>query len=301
MQRVLPVESRIKTFGKLTFLKTDKTGAAIMTGNSFHPFDPSSKGAEPNRRSVIIGAGTALTLGAVAGTLGGAWPVRSRAAAPATGMPVMTVLYKTGDGVEFDFDYYRDNHLPMVMDAYGDAIARTEFRKSVMGEGPTPPYLAATSFWVADQEAFQAAAKKHRARLVKDVPNFTNAEGEVQQEEVYGMAGAPASSIEAGETCLSVLYPNGEDVRFDPDYYQENHIPLIMKLYGRDAVKRFELRRAVSQNGMQPWIATASIYVADRQAFAAAGKEHDETLVKDVPNFSSVNPTAFPTEIYAVL
>ena len=32
----------------------------------------------------------------------------------------------------------------------------------------------------------------------------------------------------------------------------------------------------------------------------AAGKEHGPTLVKDVPNFSSVNPIAFPTVIYGI-
>ena len=34
--------------------------------------------------------------------------------------------------------------------------------------------------------------------------------------------------------------------------------------------------------------------------FDEAGKKHTQTLVDDVPNFSSVMPTAFATKIYGI-
>ena len=46
--------------------------------------------------------------------------------------------------------------------------------------------------------------------------------------------------------------------------------------------------------------AAVNIYINDQAAFDAAGKEHTQTLVNDVPHFSSVNPTAFPTVIHGI-
>jgi hypothetical protein len=43
-----------------------------------------------------------------------------------------------------------------------------------------------------------------------------------------------------------------------------------------------------------------NIYINKQAAFDAAGQKHGPTLVKDVPNFSSVMPTAFPTAIHGV-
>jgi hypothetical protein len=48
------------------------------------------------------------------------------------------------------------------------------------------------------------------------------------------------------------------------------------------------------------FIGSINIYIANQAAFDAAGKEHGQTLVKDVPNFSSVMPTAFPTVIHGL-
>ena len=79
-------------------------------------------------------------------------------------------------------------------------------------------------------------------------------------------------------------------------------MPLIMKLYGKQAIKRFELRKGDSaQRGGKPaYVGTVNIYINDQKAFDAAGKQHGQTLVKDVPNFSSVLPNAFPTTLYGV-
>ena len=114
--------------------------------------------------------------------------------------------------------------------------------------------------------------------------------------------GAPRAEMKVGDTCLTILYPNSADVRWDVDYYRKGHMPLIMRLYGKDAIKRFELRKGVSgQTGGKPaYIGTVNIYINDQKAFDAAGKEHGKTLVADVPHFSSVMPVAFPTILYGI-
>ena len=39
---------------------------------------------------------------------------------------------------------------------------------------------------------------------------------------------------------VSVMYPNGEDVKFDADYYKNSHLPMVSKLVG-SALKGLEL------------------------------------------------------------
>jgi uncharacterized protein (TIGR02118 family) len=137
---------------------------------------------------------------------------------------------------------------------------------------------------------------------VADVPHFTNSQPTIQFDEVHGMMGEPAGAMKLGDTCLTILYPNSEGVRWDVEYYRTHHMPLIMRLYGKEAIKRFELRKgATGQTGGAPgYIGTVNIYINDQKAFDAAGAKHGPELVADVPHFSSVMPVAFPTKIHGI-
>lgn len=108
------------------------------------------------------------------------------------GENVLTILYQSttpeGDPVSFDFDYYRDHHLTLIMDLYGDSISRFELIKPDVMEGAPPPqYAAVVNIYIADQAAFDAAQAEHGAELVADVPNFTNAALYVQTGQIYGL------------------------------------------------------------------------------------------------------------------
>ena len=145
---------------------------------------PSSR----DRRSVIIGAGKAVAAAAVASALGSALAAQTKQ--PGTQpMRCMTVLYKNGDGVKFDFDYYKNHHLTMIMGLYGKSIHRFELRKGVVAQdGSKPPYIAVVNIWIADEAAFEANDAKYTSRLVGDVPNFTNTMPVIQKDEVYSVA-----------------------------------------------------------------------------------------------------------------
>jgi uncharacterized protein (TIGR02118 family) len=255
------------------------------------------------RRDVIKGGAT-VTLGMLAATFGAALPRGARAAQSAKDVDCMTILYPAGQGLKFDADYYRDKHLTLIMKLYGKSIERFELRKvPVAAAGaPQPAYAAAVNIWVADLAAFQANNDKHGKTLIDDVPNFTNAMPSIQFDRVHGMAGSSRNAMKLGDTCLTILYPNGDGVRWDVEKYRAGHMPLIMKLYGANAIKRFELRKGDSgQTGGPPkYIGTVNIYVANQQAFDAAGKQHGQTLRDDVANFSSVMPEAFPTVIHGI-
>ena len=254
------------------------------------------------RRTVLKGAGATLTMGALAANFGALLPRGVSAADSVIGSRCMTILYQNGDNINFNFDYYRDKHLTMIMDLYGNSIKRFELRKPVAAEGmPPPAYAAVVNFWVNDLAAFEAAGAKHSQTLMDDVPNFTNTQPIIQNDEVWGEAGGALAANAIGTRCLTILYPNEEGVRWDADYYRDRHVTLIMDLYGTESIRRFEVRKGLTgvDGASKPaFIGCVNIYIEDQAKFDAAGAKHAQTLVNDVPNFSSVNPAVTVTEIY---
>jgi uncharacterized protein (TIGR02118 family) len=266
--------------------------------------------ATHNRREILQSAGSAVTLGMLASAFGAALPDGGPMGKP---VHAMTIVYPAGDDIKFDPDYYRDHHLKLIMKLYGSSIKRFELRTvppmpapaiaPAAGAPPPPKFSAAVNIWIENFDAFNANNTKHGPELVADVPHFTNAQPTIQFDEVHGEMGEPAGAMKLGDTCLTILYPNSEGVRWDVEYYRTHHMPLIMKLYGKDAIKRFELRKGAAGQapGSRPaYIGSVNIYINDQGAFDAAGKQHGPTLVKDVPHFSSVMPIAFPTKIHGI-
>jgi uncharacterized protein (TIGR02118 family) len=213
-------------------------------------------------------------------------------------------LYPNGPNTTFDADYYRDRHLTLIMRLYGDSIERLELRKVIAAPHgmPAPAYAAAINIWIADVAAFHHHNERHGPELIADVPNFTNALPTIQFDSVEGSDGGARENMKVGDTCLTILYANDPGVRWDVDYYRRVHMPLIMRLYGPAAIKRFELRRGASgpQGGAPAAIGSVNIYINDQVAFDAAGAEHGQTLIDDVPAFSSVMPSAFFTMIHGI-
>ena len=142
-----------------------------------------------SRREIISGAGQSLTLGSVAAALGACVPAETPQEESLVGTQCVTVLYPNGDDVKFDFDYYKNSHLTMIMDLYGKSIRRFELRKGLMApDGSKPAYVATIAIHIADLDAFAENGKKYTQRLIDDVPNFTNAMPVIQTDEIYELA-----------------------------------------------------------------------------------------------------------------
>jgi uncharacterized protein (TIGR02118 family) len=103
-----------------------------------------------------------------------------------------------------------------------------------------------------------------------------------------------------GQECMTITYRWAEDVRFDFDYYESTHMPLIMRLYG-DSISRFELRRGQpgADGAPPPYVATITIWIADPAAFDAAAAEHQAGLRADVPKFTNAELIAQRDRIVA--
>jgi uncharacterized protein (TIGR02118 family) len=103
----------------------------------------------------------------------------------ATTRRCITVLYANTPGVTFDFDYYLKHHATLIKRLYGDGVAKLELRRGTATPVGTPPlYIAVISIWIGSQKAFDAAAAEHAAKLIADVPNFTNSMPVIQIDEI---------------------------------------------------------------------------------------------------------------------
>jgi uncharacterized protein (TIGR02118 family) len=203
--------------------------------------------------------------------------------------------------VHFDYGYYRDRHLAVMQELYGDALTRVERRKPLVSAGAPPsPYAAIVNFWIPDAQVFAKASAAHGPSMVQDRAHFTNGEQKVQSEVVFGETGKPASAIRAGDQCLTVLYPHDPADSFDHEYYRDHHMTSLIKLFGHEAIGRMEIRKGLSSpDGRNPplYSCTANIYVTDAQAFAAAASRNHQRVVDDIPHFTSVSPVSFMTEV----
>lgn len=142
-----------------------------------------------SRRQVLDGAGKAVTLGSIAAALGACVPAETPQQENLAGTQCVTVLYPSGDDITFDFEYYKNSHMTLIMDLYGTSIREFILRKGLPGPDGTPPtYVATISIWIADLEAFAAYGAQHTQTLIDDVPNFTNGMPIIQTDEVYAIA-----------------------------------------------------------------------------------------------------------------
>jgi uncharacterized protein (TIGR02118 family) len=100
--------------------------------------------------------------------------------------------------------------------------------------------------------------------------------------------------------CITVLYPNTPDVKFDFDYYRSKHIALIKRLYGR-GIAKIELRHGVAtQDGSPiPYIAVINIWIGSQKVFDDATAKHAKELIADVPNFTNARPVIQIDEVVA--
>lgn len=90
----------------------------------------------------------------------------------------MSVFYPSGEGSNFDLDYYRSTHVPMALKAWG--LSDAEIDKGVNG-----PYVAAVHFRFESQDALNAAlGLPATADVLADVPNFTNITPVMQMSEI---------------------------------------------------------------------------------------------------------------------
>jgi uncharacterized protein (TIGR02118 family) len=101
-------------------------------------------------------------------------------------MATISVMYPREPGGTFDYDYYRDVHIPLVQRLWGDAgLVSGQALKGISGgNGQDSPFYAIGLIHFASREALNdAIAGEHAAEVMGDIANFTKVKPIVQINE----------------------------------------------------------------------------------------------------------------------
>lgn len=100
---------------------------------------------------------------------------------------------------------------------------------------------------------------------------------------------------------VSILYPYQEGVRFDHDYYLDQHMPLAQRLLG-DNCKGYTVDKGLggdTPDSPPPYIAMCHLFFDSLEAFQASMGPHSERLNADVINYTDLLPIVQISEVRA--
>lgn len=96
------------------------------------------------------------------------------------------VFYPNGADTKFDMDYYLTKHMPLVKESFGSALKGASVDQGIAGGMPGSPatYAAVCSLLFDSVGDLQAGMAANAAKLMADIPNFTNVHPTIQVSEV---------------------------------------------------------------------------------------------------------------------
>lgn len=92
---------------------------------------------------------------------------------------------------------------------------------------------------------------------------------------------------------LSVVYQRAPGLKFDYDYYERQHIPLVGRLWGDAGFVGGEalLGKAAADGSEAPYFAIGIIHFESSEALhAAMSGEHAGEVIGDIRNFTNAEP-----------
>jgi uncharacterized protein (TIGR02118 family) len=98
-------------------------------------------------------------------------------------MVCIAVLYPNLSGRTFDHEYYNQKHMPYLMDQLkSSGLIRYEIDKGLAGVAPgsSAPFICIARLYFNTLDDYQKAFSTHGTELLKDVPNYTNIEPQMQ-------------------------------------------------------------------------------------------------------------------------
>lgn len=98
----------------------------------------------------------------------------------------LTVMYPNSADLKFDKNYYTNQHGQSLSELLGDAIIASDVNFGIAGGSPEQPapYVVIANLSFESMETFQQSFGRNAETILADLPNFTNAEPQVQISEV---------------------------------------------------------------------------------------------------------------------
>jgi len=101
-------------------------------------------------------------------------------------MVKVSVMYPNLPGANFDHDYYRDRHLPLIQRRMGAALRYYAIDKGLAGGKPDEPaaFVGMCHLLCDSLDAYRAAFGPHAAEIGADIRNYTDVAPVIQISEV---------------------------------------------------------------------------------------------------------------------
>ena len=265
-----------------------------------------------SRRALLRGIGQSAALGTLAASLprhllaaDAAATAPATAAAPAKTTICLSMLYPSGEGLIFDGDKFRDQHIPLLKSAYGEGMQRAELRLSPPpAEGAPPPaLLAAVSIWLGDVNKFVAGANAHSREVAADMAAITQSAPMVQFDKVIASLGGERDAVAVGTSCSSMYFPVKEGATWDSKGFSATYLPQLLEAFGPTAVQRIEADEgAAGQGNAKPlMLGSVHIYIADAGTFAqVAGTDTFKQVDAEAGKYYSSPPFPSAMRVHAI-
>lgn len=100
---------------------------------------------------------------------------------------------------------------------------------------------------------------------------------------------------------VSVIYPRNNDAQFDLDYYINNHMPLVSRLYGDYGLLDWHVDQGVSLSSKMPSdnIVACYMYFDTLEHVKAAFKSEGAKVMQDVANFTNIEPVVTLGQVHS--
>ena len=98
---------------------------------------------------------------------------------------------------------------------------------------------------------------------------------------------------------LTVMYPNTKDLKFDKEYYINEHSQLLSQLLGA-AVKSSDINLGLSGASPRqpaPYAVIANLCFESLESFQQSFGANAEKILADLPNFTNVRPEVQISEV----
>lgn len=105
--------------------------------------------------------------------------------------------------------------------------------------------------------------------------------------------------MEKGMIKLIAYYKNLDGKKFNLDYYQNSHLPMIKRLTG-DALKHVAVDKGVAggEPGSKPFYhIVAHLYFDSIETFQNSLVPHFAEIMSDVPNYTDIEPVFQISEV----
>jgi len=100
-------------------------------------------------------------------------------------------------------------------------------------------------------------------------------------------------------TKVSVMYPNGDNKKFDMDYYVNKHLPMVGGLLG-DSLKGATVEKGLigaAPGSPAPFAGMGNMYFESVEDFGKAFGPNAEKTMEDLPNFTNIEPVILVSEV----